>query len=401
MGARLGRRPAIFLTPRLPWPLDDGGRIVSWQSVWAAAQAWDVRLITFVAAGTETEPLPPAFAEIGVKVERVPHRPGALPAVVARGILGRWPYTLTRYRSAAFERALRDRLESWNPAYVFANHLHMATYVDLLDRTPMILREHNVEHAWMASYAREQGLSPVGLYAKTQAARLRRAERGLCRAAALTLTIQERETESLRALVPGARIETLPVGVDLTRYGPRQPADPPIALLAASFAWKPNLDGALRFIREGWPLVRAEFPAARLRVAGKGQPAALLEASRRAGAETILDVPSMAEEFARAAMLLVPLWVGAGARVKIVEALAASLPVVSTPAGAEGLGLTPGTHYSEGGTPGALADATLALLRDASRGEALARSGRAFAEARWSLPAVARLQNELISKVIP
>jgi glycosyltransferase involved in cell wall biosynthesis len=107
----------------------------------------------------------------------------------------------------------------------------------------------------------------------------------------------------------------------------------------------------------------------------------------------------MPAEFARAALLLVPLWTGGGARVKIVEAMAARLPVVATAFACEGLGLAPSTHYFEGGTAAELADQALVLLRDPVRGDAPARAGRALAEERWSLPAVARLQNELVSQV--
>ena len=393
------RRPAIFLTPRLPWPLDDGGRIASWMTVWAAAREWDVTLISFIPAGTVSEPVPAALGEIGVTVERVPHRPAPLPVAAVSGLVGRWPYTLSRYRSNAFAAILRDRLERLRPGYVFANHLHMATYVDVLGGIPMILREHNVEHVWMNRYARALGPTPAGMYARLQAKRLRVAERKLCHSAALTLAIQDRETECLHALAPNARIETLPVGVDLTRYGPRRPADPPILLIAGSFAWGPNLDGALRFLREGWPRVRKANPRVRLRIAGKDQPAVLRDLAREMDAESAPNVPSMADEFARAAALIVPLWVGAGARIKIMEALAASLPVVSTPEGAEGLGLTPGTHYVQGTAPSDLADAAIELLRDLSRGDALARAGREHAEAHWSHVSVARLQNELVAQV--
>src|SRR5262249_29313303 len=260
LGALLGRRPAIFLTPRLPWPLDDGGRIASWMSVWAATRAWDVTLISFVPDGTESVPLPTAFTEHGVTVERVPFRPSGLPAAAISGLWGRWPYTLSRYRSKTLSALLQDRLERLRPAYVFANHLHMATYVDALGPTPMILREHNVEHLWIERFARARGVTPAGLYARVQAKRLRGVGRTLCRRAALTLGIQENETETLRALAPDARVETLPVGVDLGRFPSRQPVDPPVLLIAGSFAWRPNLEGALRFLREGWPRLRASHP---------------------------------------------------------------------------------------------------------------------------------------------
>ena len=138
----------------------------------------------------------------------------------------------------------------------------------------------------------------------------------------------------------------------------------------------------------------------RLRIAGKAPPRALLEAATRAGAEIEPDVRSMPVEFARAALLVVPLWTGAGARVRIVEALAAGLPVVSTPTGAEGLGLEPGAHFAEAETPTALAEAVTGLLRDRARLDAMGRAGQAFAERGWALPAVARLQNDLIAQVI-
>ena len=395
----MARRSAIVLTPRLPWPLDDGGRIALWQTVWAAAQEYDVTLLSFVPPGSETGPVPRPLAELGVTVARVPFRPPPLPVAAAAGLWGRWPYTLARYASAEFQRALRERIGALTPAYVLANNLHMATYVESIGRAPMVLRQQNLEHVWMERYAKACGATPAGLYARLQATRLKRAEAFLSRAAALTLTIQEGEGKILSALAPEARVATLPVGVDLGRYPPRRPVEPPVLLLAASFSWPPNVDGALRFLAEGWPRVRAGAPEARLRLAGKSPPASLVRAANRAGAELAADVPSMPDEFARATLLLVPLWVGAGARVKIVEAMAARLPVIATPFACEGLGLTPGAHYLEGETAAELADQALALLRDPTRGDAPARAGRAVAEERWSLPAVARLQNELVAQV--
>ncbi len=395
----MGRRAAIVLTPRLPWPLDDGGRIALWQTVWSAAQAYDVTLLTFVPAGSETKPLPRALLELGVSVGRVAHRPPPLPIAAARGLFGRWPYTLARYQSLEFARRLRERVSVLTPAYVLANNLHMAPYVESIGGAPLVFREQNVEHLWMSRFAREQGLSPSGLYARIQASRLKRAEAHLCRAAALTLAIQAEEADHLRALAPGARIETLPIGIDLGAYPEPRLADPPILLLAASFAWAPNVAGALRFLAEGWPLVRAAAPHARLRIAGKSPPPGLVRAGRDAGAEIAADVPSMAGEFARATLLLVPLWIGAGARVKIIEAMAARLPVVTTSLGASGLDLTPGAHYLEGETAAELAARSLALLADPARREALTRAGRAVAEERWSLKNVARLQNDWVAQV--
>jgi glycosyltransferase involved in cell wall biosynthesis len=120
------------------------------------------------------------------------------------------------------------------------------------------------------------------------------------------------------------------VAVDLDAFPPPSPVTPSVVLLAASFQWPPNVEGAIRFLREGWPRLRERAPGVRLRLAGKAPPARLRDACAAAGADLAADVPSMAAEYARAALLIVPLWVGGGARVKIVEAFAARLPAVAT-----------------------------------------------------------------------
>jgi glycosyltransferase involved in cell wall biosynthesis len=334
-----------------------------------------------------------------VTVARVPHHPPSFPVAAARGLFGRWPYTLTRYQSTAFASVLRERVAVLTPAFVLASPLHMAPYVESLEGTPMVLRQHNVEYLWMERYARERGIRPAGIYARTQVARIKRAEAALCRASALTLAIQDGEAETLRALAPGARVETLPVGIDFNRYSAPHPDDPPILLLAASFAWAPNVQGAIRFLSDGWPRVRASAPHVRLRLAGKAPPPALLKAARRAGAEIQADVPSMPEEFAHATILLVPLWVGAGARVKIIEALAARLPVVATSLACEGLGLVSGKHFLAGDSAAELGQQAVALLHDPTLRQSLADAGRKLAVERWALPSVARLQNDLIAQV--
>jgi len=396
----MARRAALVLTPRLPWPLDDGGRIVLWQGLWAASRDHDVTLVSFVPRGTEHDPLPEPMRAVTARVVRVPHRPPLLPIALVQGLLGRWPYTLARYQDARFARAVREAVAAARPEYALVHHLHLAPYVDALGEVPMVLREHNVEHVWMQRLFPTLGALPAVVYGRGQARRLRCAERDLCARAALTLAIQEGDAEVLRALAPGARVRTLPIGVDLARFHEPSPATPPIVLLPGSFAWTPNVEGALRFLAEGWPRVHAAAPSARLRIAGKAPPPRLREAAARAGATLAADVPSMEDEFAAATIVVVPLWVGAGARVKIVEAMAARIPVVATPLAVEGLALEPELHYACADEAAALGDQVATLLGNPTERLRLAATGRALAEARWSLEATARLQSELIAEVV-
>jgi glycosyltransferase involved in cell wall biosynthesis len=396
----VSREPCLVLTPRLPWPLDDGGKIAAWQSVWSAAQEFETILVSLHDPALGSPPAPREVAECGIEVVEVPFQRVAVPLAAWRGLAGRWPYTLERYRSHALARTLRRLVQERRPAFAFVNHLHLGPYVDDLRPVPMILREHNVESLWMSRYADAQPRGPRRMYAQYQARRLRDAERILCHRASMVLAIQDEEAERLRALSPSADVRTLPLGIDFSSYPDPRPESPPIVLLAGAFGWEPTAAGALRFLETGWPALRQAAPTARLRIAGKDPPPALVERARQTGAEVTGYVASMRDELARATMLLVPLWEGAGVRVKIIEAFAARLPVVSTPLGAEGLDLEPGEQYLQSDTPEGIAAAAAKLLAWDDRGRAMAVRAHGEASKRWSLPAVAALQNRLCREAV-
>lgn len=395
----MSRRSALVLTPRFPWPPDDGGRIAAWQCVRTAAREYETTLVSLVPPGEDRAPIPREFNERGIHVVRIAHRPPAVFSAALDGLIGRWPYTIARYQNPELSRKLRALTAEIQPSFALVNNLHLAPYVDDLNGVPMILREQNLEYLWMDRYARRLGWTPAGLYARIQAKRLRAVESALCQRAALVLAIQEEEAAQLRKLAPGVRVEVLPVGVDLTRYADPHPVEPPIVLLAGSFAWRPNVDGAIQFLRKGWPGVLARIPAARLRIVGKDLPRSLMRAANKVGADPVGYVETMSEEFARASVFVVPVWVGAGVRVKITEAMAARVPVVATRLAAEGLGLSPRNHYAASDTAEGLGEQVVALLlAPASRAE-MATRGRALAEERWSLESVARIQNGLCATI--
>jgi glycosyltransferase involved in cell wall biosynthesis len=370
-----------------------------WQNLWAASREYETTLVSLIPAGEERLPLAPVFEEHGIRVIRVAHRMPAAIAAAWSGLFGRWPYTLARYRNTEMPGVLRTLVAETRPGFAIVTPLHMATYADDLEGVPMVLRQHNLEHVWMERYAHRLGWTPARLYARAQVRRLRQAETTLCRSASLVLAIQEAEAAQLRAMAPGVRIEVLPVGVDLSRFRDPNPGEPPVVLLAGSFAWKPNVDGAIQFLRNGWPRVTARVPRARLRVVGKDPPRKLVRAADKVGAEPVGYVESIAEEFARATVFVVPLWAGAGVRVKITEAMAARVPIVATRLAAEGLGLTAGEHYAAGDTAGGLGGQVATLLLAPDVRAALAQRGRALAEARWSLDPIAKLQNSLCAEV--
>lgn len=382
------REPALVLTPQPPWPLDDGGRIGLHQFTVSVARSWATTLLTMCRPGEMLAPASPQLAELGVRVECVPYTPPVTAMAALAGTFGRWPYTLARYRSRTFDSAIRAAVDRDRPELVMINHLHLATYADSLGGAARVLRQHNVESLWLERYANSLR-GPSREFALFQARRMRSAEGRLCSAMDLVLAIHDDEAAAIRALAPDARVEVVPVGVDFARFRDSAPGAPPVVLVAGSFNWPPNDEGARAFLAEGWPRIRARVPDARLRLVGKGMSDSLVAFAREAGAEPVGYVADIAAEYAAASALVVPLWAGAGMRVKIVEAMAARLPVVATSLAAEGLEVRCGVEAEIGETPTALADAAAGLLAGPERARAMADAAHAHAAIRWSLDAVA------------
>ena len=378
-----------MLAPRAPWPQDDGGRVVLWQDLLAVAGRFETRLIVLCTGPGAPPAVPAELLRLGVEVSFVEHRMPSTPVALVQGALGRWPYTLARYHSQAFERALRAIVASWRPDLVFIHHLHMATYVNALDGCVKVLREHNLEHLWMRRYARAGHNPAVAAYASFQAHRLRRTEAELCARMDLILAIQDDEAAAIRAFAPGVPVEAVPVGATFVANLRRSLAPEPTLLLVGSFDREPNADGARRFLEEGWPIVHAGLPGARLRIIGREIPDRLAALARSRGAEPVGFVPDLSLEFARAWAVVIPLWVGAGVRVKMVQAIAAGVPVVSTSLGAEGVGLEPDRHFRVGETGAALGSGALELLAHPGPAARLAAEAHAFMRERFGREAVA------------
>ena len=393
------RPTALVLTPRTPWPLDDGGRIVAWQSVDTAGREHDVVLVTFDAPAAIGVPEPDFVRAACRSVVRIPHRPAGALAAALRGSFGRWPHTMVRFHSAEYAAAVRDAVRTFRPAFAVVNHLHLAVYADDLGDTPWALREHNVEHLWMARYAATLRDPVTRAYARFQAGRLRRFERDAACRATIVFAIHEAEARELRRLAPEARVEVVPVGIDFTRYPEPDPASPPVVLVVGSFAYAPNVEGLRRFVAEGAAELRRLAPSAILRVAGRGIEPGLARELRAAGVDVVGAVPDMAPQFAEATVVLVPLWFGAGARVKIVEAAAAGVPVVSTPLGAEGLGFAPREDILIAEEPVELARLAAALVSDPERARALGARAHALAGERYELAGVAERTNRLCASI--
>jgi glycosyltransferase involved in cell wall biosynthesis len=279
-------------------------------------------------------------------------------------------------------RPLAERaVDEWRPDVAVVGHDMAAAWAcDLPRELPAVLTLHNLTWHWYLSRARRAGHAHA-LVLRAEAARYRRHVLRVLPRFRTAVAVSTLEAEEVRAL--GARVELIPTGVDTKamRPAPAPPPAPPHLLFTGTMSYPPNHQGIRWFADEVWPRVRQRLPEARLDVVGKDPPGNVAALHGRHGIEVHGFVPSMAPYFAQAHAVVVPILTGAGIRVKIVEAMSAGRPLVSTSLGWEGLAhLEPGRHLLVADEPEAFADAVLRLVEDGVLRERMAREARALAE---------------------
>jgi glycosyltransferase involved in cell wall biosynthesis len=293
--------------------------------------------------------LVPALSAAGLRVCAVPvgRRRAPLETLrVVRAALTREPYVLfRRHDRAAVHHTVATQLAINRPDLLYLDHLDSAIYAHG-SRVPSILDAHNVYSALVRRTADEQGNPMVGQYLRGQAALLERTEqRAATRAAVVTATSDD---DCDYYLGCGARrVVLVPNGVDCDAYADLplvRSSRAPLILYVGTMSWGPNAAAAKFLATEVLPRIRLRIPDVRLRIIGREPPAEIRALAERPHVDVTGGVADVVPHLREAQALAVPLEAGGGTRLKILEAFAAGLPVVSTAVGCEGLRAEHGVH---------------------------------------------------------
>jgi glycosyltransferase involved in cell wall biosynthesis len=204
-----------------------------------------------------------------------------------------------------------------------------------------------------------------------------------------TIAVSEVDREILQQLVPGADVRACPTGVDTDYFHPGAPETPGNVVFVGAMDWKPNEDGAVYFAETMWPKIRAAVPNATFTIVGRNPDPRVRALAGKDGITVTGTVDDVRPYLGAASVVVVPLRVGGGTRLKIYEALAAGKAVVSTTIGAEGLPLEEGVHVVRADDPADFARTVIALLGDPARRRALGEAGRNLVETRYGWARVA------------
>jgi glycosyltransferase involved in cell wall biosynthesis len=376
----------LAVTSEFPWPLNSGGHLRTFHVLRKLSRRFRVRLIAPMAQSER------GSAEI-LEQHGISVFPVLVPARVAWGeafrvglaAARREPYVFyRRHERSVVRSAVRKQVGEFRPAVIYLDHLDSLPYSRSAPHLPFVIDLHNVYSKLAERTSEEETSSIRRLYLRREAFLLRRMEERAALTADALCAVSAQEVQYYRSL--GAnRVLLVPNGVDCAVYGNLavgRRATPPLLLYVGALSWKPNANSAQFLARVVLPRVREQIPDIRLRIVGR-DPLPEIEALRLLpGVEVMGNVPDVIPHLKSASLLAVPLISGGGTRLKILEAFAAGLPVVSTPVGCEGLSVTNGIELLIAEQT-VFAEAVLRMLKEPGLSDRLAERARGLVRERY------------------
>ena len=392
----------LFLSPTVPFPLTDGGRIRVFNLLKQIAEKSDVTLLALETQPTDADGVA-QLQQFGIQVHLVPNAP-TLPRVsfrtLANAFLKRQPITVARYDLPVYRQKFRELVATEDFDLVHYEMFHTAQFQTEVD-LPSVLSQQNVDSAIWRRLCGETA-NPFYKFAYwTQQLAFQRYERVLSPKFDAVTCTSAIDAAVFQRHCAADTIEIIPNGVDVTHYQPDFTSEAPAHLIyIGSMDWYPNEDAVAFFADEVLPQIQEKIPNVQFSIVGGNPSARVQRLTEREGVVVTGRVPEIKPYFAEATVFVVPLRIGSGTRLKILEALAMGKAIVSTTVGAEGLDLKNGEEIFIADEPTTFADAVTRLLTDASLRRRIGENGRARVEQDYDWRSIGQKLHTLYTKIL-
>jgi glycosyltransferase involved in cell wall biosynthesis len=389
----------------MPFPLTDGGAIGIYNITKSLAKlGHEVTLVTFpldtiVETAKAVEDIS-QFARLVLVNTALPARWKVLLRTLFSG-----PYPIERRMMPEMFELLRSILDAETFDVVHVDHAHMGRYGLWIRQhygLPIVLREHNFEALIYERFAKVEKNPIKRWLAYLHGKRLKVEETQFLREFDAVAAISKEDLAIMRHAAPHERYSVIPAGVDAEYFSPAKVnPDPNRILWIGTFDWDPNFDAIRHFLANIYPRVLAGRPTVHFDIVGASSERLRTFAAPFSESVSLLGrVPDVRDYLANSAVLLVPLRIGGGMRLKLLEFFAAGKAVVSTSIGAEGNIAQDGVHLHIRDSDEDFADGILALLNSPSLREQLAHNARSLALHEYSWEHIAHHFTALYAEAI-
>lgn len=328
----------LQIAPRAPWPLDTGAKLRNYNLARVIAGHASISLLAFSEPGAS----PPKAENSYDQIVTVRRDPGYSFGKLLRGAVGRTPLPLLNYTSEEMKQTLARTLAENAFDLIQIESMHLMNYLPVIraaDYRPLVVCDwHNVESDLMRQYAESQSNVARKTYARRTARLMAEFEARALEEFDAHIAVSEHDADRLRSVNSGARIKVIENGVDVAYYTGQDETKPKTRIVfVGSMDYHANIEAAISFAKSVWPAVHKARPEIIFTIVGRNPPSSVRDLMTNPGVEVTGSVEDVRPYYREAIMAVVPLKVGGGSRLKILEAMAAGVPVVSTALGAEGL----------------------------------------------------------------
>jgi polysaccharide biosynthesis protein PslH len=354
----------LFLSNDTPFPPKGGGRIRDFSLIRVMAETMKVHVIAF--SGSKEVPREIPSGQVSVSLVERDRRP----------IWERITYPFRPYFINGYSKNLEKELvrQAAPGRILWISRLVMAQYIPIAKKLgyKVVLDEHNIESNLLLNMA----TSTVKNWRHLPMALLsQRFEVRFCSLANRVVTTSDEDAKQLHSLLPHCNVSAIANTVDYDEFKTARERQGTTVFFPGTLNYAPNEEGLLWFVRDIFPLVKKSLgdKLPTFIVAGANPSPQFKSTLEKAGIQVIANPPSMTPLFLESRIVIVPLLSGSGTRLKILEAMASSRPVISTSKGAEGLALKPGENILIADSASEFAEKLVSLLNNPEACENMAQ----------------------------
>ena len=393
----------LVIDEEFPYPLDSGKRIRSYQLLSRLTARCKLHYLAYGTAHSEGFS---ALERAGISPRPVA---AELPAQSGPGfylrllanLFSRYPYIVSRHYSRLFQNHLRAAVAEIQPDLILCEWTPYAVFASNIIDIPHVIVAHNIEHRiWQRYYEYEESALKKW-YIGRQAPKVATFEREAFGRADGAVAVSKSEADEIRSMNDRLKVAVVENGVDLDYFAPSPDRENAEALVfVGAMHWRPNQDAVIFFVEEILPRIRQHRPDVTFTIVGQGPPPHIQKLDSRPGVRVTGRVEDVRPYVGAAAVYVVPLRIGGGTRLKILEALAMKKAVVATSVGAEGLEVVDDRHLLLADSADSFAEQVLRLLEDAALRRGLGDAGRRLVEERYGWDRLADKLYEYLSELV-
>ena len=312
------------------------------------------------------------------------------------------PYIIRRFYSEQMKELVTKSIAKNNFDLILCDHIYLAQYIpdSVIGKIPVI---PNNEDCGFTFYKRmaEESVFIRRIYARSQWKKLLKYEIEILKKFKVYITTSEKEKELIFSYYNEAEIKVIENGVNTDYFYKREnTVKDPTVIFTAWFGYYPNTEAAIYFAKKIFPLIKKEIPELKFIIAGKEPPKSVIELSSVEGVLVTGYVDDIRDFLCKASAAVIPLKVGGGTRLKILEAFSMGVPVISTELGAEGILAVENKDILIGKNEKDFAEKVVKVLKNTELSEILSENGRALAEKKYDWEIIGDELNKFLCEFV-